>query len=126
MKPGSRRNNYVSFFRQMPGRGARATGGWVLRSDAHSPRPAFCLHRSIRRGVSLFFSSFQCFSVFFRLTFSQHFNILLNFDKAYLYLIRIFKDVINVVSVSYLESFYISRLGSYEIRKGSFAMYGKA
>ncbi|MCQ2133827.1 MAG: hypothetical protein MJY88_02565 [Bacteroidales bacterium] len=126
MESGSGRNNYVSFSRQAAGRGARATGGWVLRSDAHSPRPASCLHRSIRRGVSLSFPSFQRFSVFFRLTFSQHFNILFNLDKAYLCLIRIFSRCLNVVSVSYLDAFQFTRLGSSEIRKGSFTMYGEA
>lgn len=122
MVTGSRRNIDVPFFRLAAGRGARATGGWVLRSDAHSPRPASCLHRSIRRGVSWFFPSFQRFLAIFRLASSQHFNILFNLDKTYLCLIRIYSRCRNVVSVSYLNAFHSFRLGSFEIRKGSFGM----
>ena len=98
----------VSFFRQAAGRGARATGGWVLRSDAQSPRPAFCLHRSFCRGVSPYPS--------------QHFNILFNSDKTYLCLISFFQKVDKYLYDCELSRYHDGGLGSFEIRKGSFEM----
>lgn len=67
------------YFLPVKGRGVRATGGWVLRRAAQTPRPAFCLLRSYRRGVcfpSVPSIDFRQFSSYLP---SQHLNILLSY-----------------------------------------------
>lgn len=112
------------------GRGGRATGGWILRRAAQTPRPAFCLLRSIRREVSFPFpSSFFCSTLrseSLKDSFPIFSYILLYINITYLYLIRFLHRFDNYL---YLNRFRVEddvKKKTFGIRIGSFAIPARA
>lgn len=109
---------YMNLKISYDGKGVRATWGMGLRRDAHSPRPAFCFLRSIRREVSSFSRSFLLFILLIPI----YSYILLIIDITYLYLINVFSSVVNLLVDKVFNSTESFHFRSFEILKGSYKM----